>query len=135
MKEVETHNGAATQRSTRELIQEIIGDVQEIIRSEIRLAKTELKEEGGKAGKAGGLFAAGGVLAFFGLGLLEAMCVVLLAMLMPLWIAFLVMAVISLVTAGILFFAGKDRWRSVHPAQKTVSSLKEDVEWARSQTR
>ena len=128
-------NHAAGQRTTRELIQEIIGDVQEIIRSEIRLAKTELKEEGSKAGKAGGLFAAGGLLAFFGLGLLEGMCVVLLAMLMPLWIAFLIMAAVSLIAGSIFFFAGMDRWRNVHPAQKTVTSLKEDLEWARNQTR
>src|SRR5213075_908 len=115
--------------------QEIIGDVQEIIRSEIRLAKTELKEEGSKAGMAGGLFAAAGLMAFFGFALLEAMCVVLLAMLMPLWIAFLVMAAISLIAGLILFFAGKERWKNVHPVQKTVTSLKEDVEWAKSQTR
>jgi|SRR5581483_9785600 len=124
-----------TQRSARELVQEIIGDVQEIIRSEIRLAKTEIKEEGVKAGKAAGLFGAGGLLAFFGLGLLEAMCVVLLAMIMPLWIAFLVMAVISLVAGGIFFFAGKDKWGAVHPVPKTVTSIKEDVQWAKNQTR
>ena len=123
------------QRSTRELIQEVIGDIQEIIRSEFRLAKTELKEEGGKAGMAGGMFAAGGLMAVMGLALLEGMCVMLLAMKMPLWIAFLVMAAVSLSAGGILFFAGMDRWRGLHPVQKTMTSLKEDLEWAKNQTR
>jgi Flp pilus assembly protein TadB len=134
MKESQTNNDMQA-RSTRDLIQEIIGDVQEIMRSEIRLAKTELKEEGAKAGKAGGFAATGGMLAFFGVALLEGMCVVLLAMLMPLWIAFLVMAVISLCAGGIFFFAARDKWRAFHPAQKTVASLREDLEWAKQQTR
>jgi hypothetical protein len=58
MREPDT-NGAPSERSIRTLIQEIIGDVQEIIRSEIRLAKTELKDDTTKARKAGGLFAIG----------------------------------------------------------------------------
>jgi len=133
MREPDT-NGAPSERSIRTLIQEIIGDVQEIIRSEIRLAKTELKDDTTKARKAGGLFAIGGLLAFFGLALLEAMGTVLFAMIMPLWIACLVMAVISLIAGGIFFFAGADQWRSLHPVQKTVMSLREDLEWAKKQT-
>jgi uncharacterized membrane protein YqjE len=122
-------------QTTREIIQDIIGDVQEIMRSEVRLAKAELKEEGGKAGKAAGIFAASGLLAVFGLALLEGMCVVLWAMLTPLWIAFLVMALISLFAAGIFFAWGREKWRGVHPAQKTMTTLREDVEWVRKQTR
>jgi len=128
-------NNFTQQRSARELIQEVIGDIQEIIRSELRLAKTELKEEGGKAGMAGGMFAAGGLMAVLGLALLEGMGVVLLAMIMPLWIAFLVMAAVSLTVGGIFLFAGMDRWRSLHPVQKTMTSLKEDLQWAKNQTR
>ena len=92
--------------TTRELIHEVISDVQEIIRSEVRLAKTEVKEEGAKAAGAAGMFAGAGVLAVFGLGLMEGMGVVLWAMLTPLWIAFLIMAVINLAAAGILYAAG-----------------------------
>ena len=127
-------NGAAT-RSTRELIREIVSDIQEIIRSEVRLAKAEVKEEGAVAGKAGAMFAAAGVMALFGLALLEGMGVVLWAMLAPLWVAFLIMSVISVLGAGILYAAGLDRWRKLHPLEKTVTTLKEDVAWARNQTR
>jgi len=122
-------------QTTGELIQGIIGDVQEIVRSEVRLAKTEAKEEAGKAGSAAGLFGGAGVFALFGLALFEGMGVVLWAMLMPLWIAFAVMAVISLAVAGICFAAGKERWRKVHPLPNTVNTLKEDLEWAKNQTR
>jgi hypothetical protein len=122
-------------QTTRELVQEVISDIQEIMRSELRLAKTEVKEEGAKAGSAAGMFAAAGILALFGLALFEGMGVVLWAMLTPLWIAFLIMGLISVLTAGILFAAGRERWRKVHPVPKTVTTLKEDLEWARNQTR
>lgn len=122
-------------QTTRELIHDVISDVQEIIRSEVRLAKAEVKEEGSKAGGAAGMFAGAGVLALFGVGLIESMGVALWAMLTPLWIAFLIMAVINLSAGGILYAAGRDRWRKVHPLPKTVSSIQEDVEWARNQTR
>ena len=127
-------NGAAS-RSTRELIKEIVADIQEIIRSEVRLAKAEVKEEGSRAGKAGAMFGAAGVLGLFALALFEGMGVALWAMLTPLWIAFLIMGVISILAAAIFYAAGIERWRRVHPLPKTVSSLKEDVQWARSQTR
>ena len=123
-------------RSTRELIQEIIGDIQEIIRSELRLARTEIKEEGAKAGVAAGMFGGVAVLGLMALALFEGMCVVLWAMLTPLWIAFLIMSLISAFTAGILCFVAIDRWHKVHPVpEKTMTTLKEDLEWARSQTR
>src|SRR5262249_5054580 len=127
-------NGAAS-RSARDLIVEIVADIQEIIRSEVRLAKAEVKEEGARAGMAGAMFGAAGWVGLFALALLEGMGVVLWAMLTSLWIAFLIMSAISGLCAGIFYAVGRDRWRSVGPLPKTVTSLKEDVEWARSQTR
>jgi len=135
MSDMQVASNGNTLRSTRELIREIVGDIQEIIRSEVRLAKAEVKEEGTRAGMAGGLFGGAAVLGLFGLALLEGMGVVLWAMLMPLWIAFLVMAVISMLAAAVCFAMGKEYWRKVHPLPKTVTTLKEDVEWARSQTK
>src|SRR5438067_7764747 len=81
------------------------------------------------------MFGAAAILALLALTLLEGMGVVLWAILTPLWIAFLIMAVISLLTAGVLYAAGLERWRKVHPVPKTVETLKEDVEWAKNQTR
>jgi uncharacterized membrane protein YqjE len=121
--------------TTSDLLHDVISDVQEIIRSEVRLAKTEAKEEASKAGGAVGMFAGAGILALFGLVLFEGMGVVLWALLTPLWIAFLIMAVINLLTGAIFYAGGRERWRKVHPVPKTVTTLKEDLEWARNQTR
>ena len=122
-------------QTTPELIHEIIGDVQEIVRSEVRLAKTEAKEEAVKAGSAAGMFGAAGAFGLFGLALFEGMAVVLWAMLTPLWIAFLIMGLISLSAAAIFFALGRDRWHKVNPLPNTVTTIKEDLEWAKNQSR
>jgi uncharacterized membrane protein YqjE len=43
--------GIQVQRSIPEVLQDIVGNLQEIIRSEFRLAKAELKEEASRASK------------------------------------------------------------------------------------
>ena len=58
-----------TDRTFSEVLQNIIGNVQNIIRSEIRLAKTEVKEETTKAARATGIVAAGAVLALYSAGI------------------------------------------------------------------
>jgi uncharacterized membrane protein YqjE len=134
MRDAQPATNGTAQRSTREVVQEIIGDIQEIVRSEVRLAKTELREEGSKAGMAAAYFGTAGVLLFFSIGLLEAMFVVLWAMKTPLWIALLIMAVISGLTGAVFYALGRDRWRKVHGMPATVATLKEDVQWLRKQS-
>jgi uncharacterized membrane protein YqjE len=58
------------QRSFPEVLQDIVGNLQEIIRSEFRLAKTELKEEAARASKPAATFGVGLVLGFYGIGFL-----------------------------------------------------------------
>jgi Putative Actinobacterial Holin-X, holin superfamily III len=48
-----------TQRSVPEVLQDIVGNPQEIVRSEFRLAKTELKEEAAKAARPAATFGGG----------------------------------------------------------------------------
>ena len=55
-----------TQRSVPEVLQDIVSNLQEIIRSEFLLAKTELKEEAKQAAKPATTFGAGLVLASMG---------------------------------------------------------------------
>ncbi len=123
-------------RPTRGLIQDIVGNIQEIIRSEVRLAKTEVVEEVAKAGKAGGLIAGAGILALFGFGLVLVTCVAALALIMPVWLAALIMGVAVFVVAGTCYMMGRQRMRNVHPVpERTVQTLKDDVAWLKAQTR
>ena len=121
-------------RSFAEVLHDIVGNVQEIIRSEVRLAKAEISEEARKAKPAGLSIAVGAV---FGLcaivfGLLAA--VYGLSTAMPTWAAALVVCAASGVIAALFIRAGLSRLMRIDPTpDKTIRSLKENVEWSKQQ--
>lgn len=122
-------------RSASELVKNVVGNVQEIIRSEVRLAKTEVTEEARKAGGAIMFFAAAGILALQGLFFALFSVMLVLSRLIAGWAASLIVMVLVLAVAGILFLIGRKRMRLVSAKpQKTIESVKENVEWFRNQT-
>ena len=124
------------ERSMTEVLQDIVADVQQIIRSEVLLAKTEIKEEATQAAKAGGLLAVGAVTAFYALGFLLVFCVYLLGVVIVPWAAALIVGVTVAIAAGVLLSTGIKRIKQVSPTpQRTVDSLKEKVQWVKDQTK
>jgi uncharacterized membrane protein YqjE len=118
------------------LLQEIVSNVQGIIRSEVHLAKTEMKEEATAAGKAGGMLAAGVVLGIYALGLFLLTIVYALTGPLPDWLAALIVFVVVATIAGVLVKLGLDRMKQVSPApEQTIDSIKEDVQWVKHQVR
>src|SRR4051812_6234576 len=101
-------------RSFSEILQDAVGNVQEIMRSELRLAKTEVREEAAKAKSAGGLLAAGAVFGLFAGFFLLLAIVYALSKIMPDWAASLVVAVVLAGSAGAIVSAGIKRFRQVH---------------------
>ena len=83
-----------TQRSVPELLQNIVNNLQEIIRSEFRLAKTEFKDEAGKAAKPAATFGTGLVLSFYGIGFLLLAAVYGLSTIMAGWMAALLVGAV-----------------------------------------
>ena len=123
-------------RSVADLLQDIVANVQTIIRSEVRLAKTEVKEELTKAGRAAGMMAGGLVAAWFTAWLFLLAILFGLATVMPMWGAALLLFVIMGVLTAILLTAGKKRFKAVHPTpEKTIETMKENVEWMKNQTK
>lgn len=118
------------------LLQEIVGNIQEIIRSEVRLAKVEVKEDATSMGKAAGMLVTGAVLGIYALGILLLFLVYALNGPLPDWAAALVVGLIVAAVAGVLVKIGLDRIKSVNPApDKTIDSVKEDIQWVKQQTR
>jgi uncharacterized membrane protein YqjE len=118
------------------LLQEIVGDVQGIIRSEVRLAKAEVKEDATSMGKAAGMLVAGAVLGIYALGILLLCIIYALNGPLPDWVAALIVGLVVAAAAGILAKIGLDRVKSVNPApDKTIDSVKEDIQWVKQQTR
>jgi uncharacterized membrane protein YqjE len=123
-----------TQRSVPQVLQDIVGNLQEIIRSELRLAKTEIKEEAVKAAKPAATFGVGLVLGFYGMGFLLLAAVYGLSAVIAGWLAALLVGAFLAVVAIALMSSGGKRLKQLNPTpEKTVQSLEENVKWAKHQ--
>jgi hypothetical protein len=134
------HNGHdADQRasSTGELIKQLSEQTSTLVRQELDLAKAELTQKGKTAGVGAGMLGGAGVTGMLALGALTATLILLLAEAMDAWVAALIVTAIWAGAAGILALAGRDRVKEGMPPapEQTVESVKEDVQWARTQAK
>ena len=126
---------ATAERPLSTVVNDIVGNVQDIVRSEVRLAKTELTEQIGRARHAGVLCGVG-VLMFVFCALFMLLAVVYaLSLVMPGWAAALIVAAGVGAIAALCFGLGIKRFKSLRGAPKTAATLKENAEWAKQLTR
>jgi hypothetical protein len=89
-----------------------------------------------RVGKGAGFVAAGAVMGFAGLLSLIALCIIALALVVKLWISALIITAIVISAALILVQMGLTEIKRQDLAPKhSLQSLKEDVAWAKAQTR
>ena len=121
-------------KSLGELVAAMTGEVSELMRKEVQLAKVELKEEVGRAGKAGGMLGAGGVAGYFALLFVSLALAWLLDEVMHVALAFLVVGLLYGIAAAIFITQGRERMKHVDPVpRQTIETLKEDAEWVKAQ--
>ncbi len=121
-------------KSLGELVAEMTGEVSELMRKEVQLAKVELKEEVGRAGKAGGMLGAGGVAGYFALLFVSLALAWLLDQAMPIALAFFLVGALYGIAAAVLIARGREQMKHVDPVpRQTVETLKEDAAWVRAQ--
>jgi uncharacterized membrane protein YqjE len=128
---------ALRQRSTGDLVKELSQQVTELVREEVALAKAEMAEKGRKAGPGAGMLGGAGVAALAALGALTAFLILVLDLAMPSWSAALIVTVLWGVVAGVLYLQGREKVREVGKPipEKTVESVKEDVQWLKGRTK
>jgi uncharacterized membrane protein YqjE len=120
------------QRSVPEVLQDIVGNLQEIIRSEFRLAKTELKEEASRAAKPVATFGIGLAFGFYGIGFLLLSSIYGLSTVMAGWLAALLVGTILAIVAIALMTSSGKKLKRVNPApDKTIRSLEENIQWVK----
>jgi uncharacterized membrane protein YqjE len=125
-----------TDQSLGELFGTLTSDLGELVRSEMELARVEIREEAAKAGRAAGLLAAGGLIAYLGLGLLAMAAAWGLAEVVDAGWAFLIVGLVVAAIGAVVVIKGRDRLREVRPVpNETVETLKEDARWARAQVK
>ena len=122
---------AAGIRSIPEILHDVLANIQDIVRGEVRLAKAELGEELNAARSAGLLIGAGAVAAIFSVLFLLLACVYALGRVMPDWAAALIVAAIVAVAAAVTLGIGLKRFKTIKAAPETAASLKENVRWAK----
>ncbi|RJK97674.1 phage holin family protein [Vallicoccus soli] len=103
-------------------------DLSALVRDEIELAKTELKDDVKHAGVGAGMFAVAGVVALLASVLLSFCLVYVLVELgLPTWASFLVVGGVYLLVAGAVAFVGLRQVKQVKAPERTLRSSKETV--------
>lgn len=117
---------APSEQSLGELVSRLSGDMSQLFRQEVALAKAETKEEAQRAGMGAGMLAGAGVLAFIVLLLLSLAAARALAEVMDIGWAYLIVAVVWAIVAGTLAAAGRSKLRQVNPKpERTAETLRE----------
>jgi len=125
-----------TERSLSEILKDIWGDLQGIIRAEILLAKTELREEGRAAITASKGIGAGAICLYFGVLFFLVGVVALISLYVPVWAAALIVAVVLMLAGWVLMQAGKKRLEAVEFAPKrAIENIEENIRWVKQRTR
>jgi uncharacterized membrane protein YqjE len=121
-------------RSIGEIVGDISKDMSTLIRQEMDLAKSELKQEVGKLGKGAGMFGGAGLAGFFTLFFLSLALTYLLDNWLPVELAALIVALLWGIAAAVLALRGRQEIKEANPQlPKTQQTLKEDVQWAKTQ--
>jgi len=120
------------ERSVGELVADVSADVSSIFRSEIELAKVEIKHDVTHAGKGAGMFAGAAVFGAYGFGLLLLGLAWVIAIWLPVWAGLLIVAGVMFLVAAVLGLMGKGQvgrvkgkpQKAIDNAQQTVAAVK-----------
>jgi hypothetical protein len=123
------------EQSMGELFKELSNDLSTLVRQELRLAQAEMTEKGKKAGIGAGMFGGAGVIGLLALGTLSACLIAALSEGMDVWLGALIVTVIYAGLAGVFALRGKQRLSTATPPvpEETIETVKEDVQWAKTQ--
>ncbi|WP_326953016.1 MULTISPECIES: phage holin family protein [unclassified Amycolatopsis] len=126
----EVNKKPATERSVGELVSDLSDEVKRLVRDEIRLGVFELQHKGKKMGFGAGLFGAAGLCALFGVGALVATAILALALVVPGWLAALIVAVALFLIAGVAALVGKKEVTQAVPPvpEEAIAGVREDVD-------
>ena len=120
------------ERALSDVLQDILRNLQEIVRSEVRLAKVEIRDDARQAAASAVWIAAGTIGALSAWAFLLWTITFALSTRMSMWAATLVVALVLACASSVLIVGGIRRVKRIHPIpERTIASIKENVEWIR----
>lgn len=120
------------ERAFSDVLQDILRNLQEIIRSEVRLARAEIRDDAKQAAASAVWLVAGAIGALSAWAFLLWTVAFALSTQMSMWMATLLVAVVMACAAAVLIPAGLRRMKRINPMpERTIASIKENVEWLR----
>ncbi len=123
-----TGANASDERSLGQIVSDVSTDFTTLVRQEIELAKTELKQEVTKAGTGAGMLGGAGVSGYFVLLFLSVALVALLDNWLPVEVAALLTAGVWAIIAAVLAVMGRTKLKEANPQlPKTQQTIKETV--------
>ena len=125
------------EQSIGDLLKQLSEQTTTLVRQELDLARAEMQAKGKRAGLGIGLIGVGGVVALAAVGALTATLILVLSEWMDAWLAALIVTVVYAAAAALLALQGKERVAEAAPPvpEQTVETVKEDVQWAKTQIR
>jgi uncharacterized membrane protein YqjE len=123
-----------TQRTVPEVLTDIVGNLEMIVRAEFRLAKTELKEDADKALRPAEGLGISLALGFYALGCLVLSGIYGLTLLIAPWLAALTVGVALGLVAVVVAIPN---WKTLRELgitpTKTVKNMEDNLQWAKEQ--
>ncbi|NAZ77127.1 phage holin family protein [Kineococcus sp. T13] len=123
------------ERSIGEIFSSITTELSTLVRQEIALAKTELRQDAKNAGRGAGMLAGAGVAGHLFLISLTALAILAIGHLIGHAWAALIVTVVWAVVAAVLAKSGQKALKQVPPPlERTTVTLKEDAQWVKHPT-
>ena len=121
--------------STADLLKRLSDQTVTLVRQELELAKAEVTEKGKQAGLGAGILGGAGLFGLLALGALTACLVMAPDPAREGGLAAFIVAAGYGAIAAVLALTGKNKVREAAPAvpEETIETVKEDVEWAKTQ--
>ena len=137
MTDTQTRTTRPADQPIGELVSQMSEQVSTLVRDELALARAEMVEKGKRAGTGAGLLGGAGVIALYGVGALLVTIGALLALVLPVWAAALIVAVVLFIAAGVAALIGKKQVQQAVPPKPTaaVDSTKRDVDTVKAAVR
>ena len=119
-----------SKQSLLTLISELPGQITALIKAEIDAFKADISGKAKNVGLGIGLFVGAAVFAFFAIIVFIALAVIALDLVLPLWLAALIVAVALLLVAVILALIGLNRVKkgTKHDPDGVTASIQRDVD-------